>query len=164
MLMVLASAMLALAPAVEAYRSCPVLLFVFLLSCLILSFVVCVLFCLALRVVVLGDIHGDYDNLIAMLRTNGVIDEQKNWVDSTTKVISLGGQSVVSFLVLSCLGVLSCVFFLCLCECVCLVFCLVLSSFALSFPPVLCPLLIRCLPTHKTLLVVGTKTKKFWRL
>jgi len=42
------------------------------------------------KVVVLGDIHGDYDALLAVLRVNGVLDADNNWVDETTKVISVG--------------------------------------------------------------------------
>jgi hypothetical protein len=45
----------------------------------------------AYKVVVLGDIHGDYDTLVTLLQNNGVIDAQKEWIDPTTKVVSVGG-------------------------------------------------------------------------
>jgi len=42
------------------------------------------------KIVVLGDIKGDFEVLSRMLRQNGVLSDQMEWVDQTTKVISLG--------------------------------------------------------------------------
>jgi len=43
------------------------------------------------KVVVLGDIHGDYDMLIQVLRNNGMVDSRGNWIASSNdRVISVG--------------------------------------------------------------------------
>jgi hypothetical protein len=42
------------------------------------------------RVVVLGDVHGDYDNMIAALRNTGILNSRNEWRSTTDKVISLG--------------------------------------------------------------------------
>lgn len=43
------------------------------------------------KVVVLGDIHGDYDMLIAVLRNNGMVDRNGQWIASSRdRVISVG--------------------------------------------------------------------------
>ena len=51
----------------------------------------CLLACAeAYLVVVLGDIHGDFDNMIAMLRNNGILDSRNRWRNTWDKVISVG--------------------------------------------------------------------------
>lgn len=51
----------------------------------------CLLACAeAYLVVVLGDIHGDFDNMIAMLRNNDIIDSRNRWRNTWDKVISVG--------------------------------------------------------------------------
>ena len=42
------------------------------------------------KLVVLGDLHGDYDTLVAVLKENRVLDENNKWLEKTTKVISVG--------------------------------------------------------------------------
>lgn len=42
------------------------------------------------RVVAFGDIHGDYDALITVLRGAKIIDENNNWIAKNTVVVSLG--------------------------------------------------------------------------
>lgn len=44
------------------------------------------------RIIVLGDIHGDYDLLIKMLKMGQVIDDNNNWIGNDTVVIQLGDQ------------------------------------------------------------------------
>jgi hypothetical protein len=40
--------------------------------------------------VVLGDLHGDLTYLRAILQNNGVLDANDNWLNPTTKVVSVG--------------------------------------------------------------------------
>ena len=40
--------------------------------------------------VVLGDLHGDLSYLRQVLQHNGVLDDKDNWLDETTKVLSVG--------------------------------------------------------------------------
>ncbi len=42
------------------------------------------------RVYAIGDIHGAYPELIALLQGNGIIDDNLNWQAGTTHVVSLG--------------------------------------------------------------------------
>ena len=44
----------------------------------------------AYKVVVLGDLHGDFDSLINILRKNGVVDSNNNWIFGSNKVVSIG--------------------------------------------------------------------------
>ena len=41
-------------------------------------------------VYVLGDIHGEYDNLIQLLTSAGIIDEDLNWIANNTHLVCLG--------------------------------------------------------------------------
>jgi hypothetical protein len=56
-----------------------------LLVCLLCAVSTC-----AYKFVVLGDLHGDLDYLRAILQYNGVLDESDNWIDPSTKVVSVG--------------------------------------------------------------------------
>jgi hypothetical protein len=42
------------------------------------------------RVVVVGDVHGAYDELVGLLQGTGVIDEQLSWTGGETHLVSLG--------------------------------------------------------------------------
>jgi hypothetical protein len=42
------------------------------------------------RIVVIGDLHGDYDKYLDMLRTAGLIDAQGNWSGGRTHLVQLG--------------------------------------------------------------------------
>jgi hypothetical protein len=42
------------------------------------------------RVVAVGDIHGDKDAFVAVLRMAGVIDEQERWIAGNTHVVQIG--------------------------------------------------------------------------
>jgi tetratricopeptide (TPR) repeat protein len=42
------------------------------------------------RVVAIGDIHGAFDNLIAILRTAGIIDEKQKWVGGKAHLVQNG--------------------------------------------------------------------------
>ena len=42
------------------------------------------------RVVAVGDVHGDYDQLVAVLRSAGLIDEQGNWTGGKTHLVQNG--------------------------------------------------------------------------
>ena len=42
------------------------------------------------RVVAFGDVHGAYDDWVALLRQVGVVDEQLNWAGGNTHLVSLG--------------------------------------------------------------------------
>ncbi|RLQ21983.1 hypothetical protein DWB85_10370 [Seongchinamella sediminis] len=42
------------------------------------------------RVVAFGDVHGAYDDWVALLREVGVVDEQLNWSGGKTHLVSLG--------------------------------------------------------------------------
>ena len=42
------------------------------------------------RVVAVGDVHGDYDQLAAVLRSAGLIDEQSNWTGGKTHLVQNG--------------------------------------------------------------------------
>ena len=42
------------------------------------------------RVVVVGDLHGDYDQYIKFLTTNGLVDEELRWQGGKTHFVQLG--------------------------------------------------------------------------
>src|SRR3981081_2430132 len=42
------------------------------------------------RIVAVGDVHGDYDQLVAVLRSAGIIDEQGNWNGGKTHLVQNG--------------------------------------------------------------------------
>ena len=42
------------------------------------------------RIVAVGDVHADGDQLIACLRAGGVIDEQQKWIGGKTHLVQLG--------------------------------------------------------------------------
>lgn len=42
------------------------------------------------RIVVVGDIHGDYDQLIEVLRSAGIIDHKSRWIAGRTHLVQLG--------------------------------------------------------------------------
>jgi hypothetical protein len=42
------------------------------------------------RVVAIGDVHGDKDALIAVLRMAGLIDSGDRWIGGTTHVVQMG--------------------------------------------------------------------------
>jgi Calcineurin-like phosphoesterase len=42
------------------------------------------------RIVAVGDVHGDYDQLVAVLRSAGLIDEQGNWTGGKTHLVQNG--------------------------------------------------------------------------
>ena len=42
------------------------------------------------RVVAVGDIHGDYDQLVAVLRSASLIDEQGKWSGGKTHLVQTG--------------------------------------------------------------------------
>src|SRR5215208_1542722 len=42
------------------------------------------------RVVAVGDIHGDKDALVAVLRMAGIIDEEERWIAETTHLVQVG--------------------------------------------------------------------------
>ena len=42
------------------------------------------------RIVALGDIHGDYDQFVAVLRAAGVINKNANWAGGNTHLVQLG--------------------------------------------------------------------------
>jgi len=42
------------------------------------------------RVVAFGDVHGAYDELVALLRTTGLVGEDLKWTGGTTVAVSLG--------------------------------------------------------------------------
>jgi hypothetical protein len=42
------------------------------------------------RIIVVGDIHGDYDQLIEVLRSAEVIDERNRWIAGRTHLVQLG--------------------------------------------------------------------------
>ena len=44
------------------------------------------------RILVLGDIHGDFNMLIHLLRKGNVIDKKNNWVGKDTVVVQVGDQ------------------------------------------------------------------------
>lgn len=44
------------------------------------------------RIIVLGDIHGDYELAINMLKIAKVIDDNNNWIGSDTYVVQVGDQ------------------------------------------------------------------------
>jgi len=62
-----------------------------LFSVCLLLFINLTIFASGYKVVVLGDIHGDYNMLIAVLRNNGMVDSRGNWIaGSSDRVISVG--------------------------------------------------------------------------
>ncbi|ULY68539.1 metallophosphatase/phosphoesterase [Chlorella virus XW01] len=44
------------------------------------------------RIIVIGDLHGDYQKTIEMLRISKLIDKDKNWIGGDTIVVQLGDQ------------------------------------------------------------------------
>jgi len=42
------------------------------------------------RIVAVGDVHGDYDQLVAVLKTAGLIDDQLNWAGGKTHLVQNG--------------------------------------------------------------------------
>ena len=42
------------------------------------------------RVVAFGDVHGAYDDWVAMLRELGIVDAGLNWAGGKTHLVSLG--------------------------------------------------------------------------
>src|SRR3954468_20247839 len=42
------------------------------------------------RVVAVGDIHGDKDAFVAVLRMAGVIDDQERWIGGKTHLVQVG--------------------------------------------------------------------------
>jgi hypothetical protein len=46
----------------------------------------------AVKVVAIGDIHGDYDQLIRLLQKTNLIDIQNNWIGGNTVLVQLGDQ------------------------------------------------------------------------
>ena len=44
------------------------------------------------RIIVLGDVHGDWNKLISALKLGKVIDEDNNWIGGTTIVVQVGDQ------------------------------------------------------------------------
>ena len=42
------------------------------------------------RVVAVGDVHGDFEQLVAVLRAAGLIDEQRNWTGGKTHLVQTG--------------------------------------------------------------------------
>ncbi len=42
------------------------------------------------RIVAVGDVHGDYENFIAVLRFAGIIDDQGNWSGGKTHLVQVG--------------------------------------------------------------------------
>ena len=44
------------------------------------------------RIIVLGDIHGDYQQLIECLKIGGVINSQKQWIGKDPVVVQVGDQ------------------------------------------------------------------------
>ncbi len=41
-------------------------------------------------VIAIGDVHGDFDNLVAILQHTGLIDQQKHWVGGKTTLVQVG--------------------------------------------------------------------------
>ncbi len=44
------------------------------------------------RIIAIGDLHGDYDLMIKLLRLGKVIDENNNWIGKDTVVVQVGDQ------------------------------------------------------------------------
>lgn len=44
------------------------------------------------RIIVIGDIHGDFESMIKLLRTGKVIDTNNNWIGEDTIVVQVGDQ------------------------------------------------------------------------
>jgi len=44
------------------------------------------------RIIVIGDVHGDYDQVLNCLKIGGVINDQKQWIGGDTVVVQLGDQ------------------------------------------------------------------------
>jgi hypothetical protein len=42
------------------------------------------------RIVAIGDVHGAYNNLVALLKNAGLIDEKRNWIGGKTHLVQLG--------------------------------------------------------------------------
>jgi hypothetical protein len=42
------------------------------------------------RVVAIGDLHGDYEQYVAVLKLNGLVDERLRWAGGTTHLVQLG--------------------------------------------------------------------------
>jgi hypothetical protein len=44
------------------------------------------------RIIVIGDIHGDYNLMIKLLKTANLIDDNNNWIGNDTYVVQVGDQ------------------------------------------------------------------------
>jgi hypothetical protein len=44
------------------------------------------------RIIVIGDLHGDYSLTISILRSLGIIDVNNNWIGGNTNVVQIGDQ------------------------------------------------------------------------
>ena len=42
------------------------------------------------RIVAVGDIHGDYDNFVQVLRDTGIVNERLRWSAGTTRLVQVG--------------------------------------------------------------------------
>ena len=42
------------------------------------------------RIVAVGDLHGDYEVFIEILKANGIIDEEKHWIAGKTHLVQIG--------------------------------------------------------------------------
>ena len=42
------------------------------------------------RVIAVGDVHGDYEQLVAVLQSAGVIDQEEKWVGGKTHLVQTG--------------------------------------------------------------------------
>ena len=42
------------------------------------------------RIVAVGDLHGDYDQCIKILRSAGLINNRNNWIGGSTHLVQLG--------------------------------------------------------------------------
>ena len=56
----------------------------------VLATLCCITTVFSYKMVVLGDLHGDLTYLRAILQNNGVLDANDNWLNPTTKVVSVG--------------------------------------------------------------------------
>lgn len=45
------------------------------------------------RVIAIGDIHGDYENFIALLKSTGLVNEKLDWAAGETTLVQLGDQT-----------------------------------------------------------------------
>ena len=42
------------------------------------------------RIVAVGDVHGDYDQMVKCLKANGVIDDSNKWIGGKTHLVQVG--------------------------------------------------------------------------